>query len=288
MEVLKKNIIKVNTMIPSNPLIPVPFRVEAIKQEIADTFTLNLLPNGEGGSFAFLPGQFNMLYVFGHGEVPISMSGDPSDPNRLVHTIRNVGGVTSALQNIKAGDYLGVRGPYGRPWPMEATKGKHVLIMAGGLGIAPLRPCIYQLLSSGQNAASVTILYGTRSPDTILYEKELKKWAEQVKVGLTVDNSTTKWDGHVGVVTDLLKYLTMDTQNLVAFICGPEIMMRFSAYALIDRGVAASDIYVSMERNMKCALGFCGRCQYGPHFVCKDGPVFSFDEVKHLFKIREV
>ncbi len=273
---------------PSNILAPVPFRIKEVKQELSNTFTLTLVPTKEETPCVYLPGQFNMLYIFGYGEVAISMSGDPSETENLVHTIRNVGGVTAALQRLKTGDFVGVRGPFGRPWPMEATRGKQVLIMAGGLGLAPLRPAIYQLLAQGFSADNLTILYGTRSPDTILFEQELENLGGQVQVRQTVDNATHDWKGRVGVVTDLLKYITIDPINTVAFICGPEVMMRFSAYALMDRGVLASDIYVSMERNMKCAVGFCGRCQYGPHFVCKDGPVFSFEEVQHLFKIREL
>ncbi|MEO0330069.1 MAG: FAD/NAD(P)-binding protein, partial [Bacteroidota bacterium] len=237
--------------------------------------------------FAFAPGQFNMLYAFGHGEVPISMSGNTADSDKLVHTIRNVGSVTAALQKLKVGDSVGVRGPFGSSWPLEAAKGKNILVIAGGLGLAPLRSAIYYLLANPLDYGIISLLYGTRDPSSILFADELDEWSQSISVGLTVDSATPDWKGRVGVVMDLLS--PQDSfQNTVALVCGPEIMMRFCAYALLDRGLTSEDIYVSMERNMKCALGFCGRCQYGPYFVCHDGPVFSFDRVERLFKIREV
>ena len=268
-----------------NPLEPVPFRIEAVKQELSDCFTLTLRG---AEAFSFQPGQFNMLYVFGNGEVPISMSGDPRKPEHLIHTIRDVGAVTAALGRLAAGDTVGVRGPFGSAWPVEAAKGKDVLIMAGGLGLAPLRPALYHILANRADYGSVTLLYGTRSPEVVLYPEELAQWPEAMDVALTVDSAGPDWDGHVGVVTELLEGRALDPANTAAFVCGPEIMMRFCALALIDRGVAPAQIFVSMERNMKCALGLCGRCQYGPFFVCKDGPVFSFDTVERLFKIREL
>ena len=269
-----------------NPLEPVPYRIEAVKQELPDCFTLSL--DCGAAPFSFAPGQFNMLYVFGHGEVPISMSGDPAQTGKLTHTIRNVGSVTAALQCLTAGDTVGVRGPFGSAWPVEESKGKDVLIMAGGLGLAPLRPAIYHLLANKNDYGTVTLLYGTRTPETVLFADELEEWAGQINTLATVDSAGPDWRGSVGVVTDLLHGRKIDPENTAAFVCGPEIMMRFCARALQDKGLSASQIYVSMERNMKCAIGFCGCCQYGPYFVCKDGAVFSFDAVERLFKIREV
>ncbi len=266
---------------------PTPFRIEERKQELSDCFTLTLRPSVNSGSFTFAPGQFNMLYAFGHGEVPISMSGNPADSNILVHTIRNVGSVTAALQKLKVGDTVGIRGPFGRSWPLEAAKGKNILVIAGGLGLAPLRPAIYYLLAHRSDYGTIDLLNGTRDPSSILFADELEEWAQSINVSLTVDSATPGWKGQVGVVTDLLPQQD-SFQNTVALVCGPEIMMRFCAYALLDRGLASEDIYVSMERNMKCAIGFCGRCQYGSYFICHDGPVFSFDRVERLFKIREV
>jgi NAD(P)H-flavin reductase len=274
------------TVPQANPMEPVPFRIEKVTAELPDCFTLTL--SCDKAPFLFAPGQFNMLYVFGHGEVPISMSGDPAHPEKLVHTIRNVGSITAALQKLKSGDTVGIRGPFGSSWPLERAKGRNILIMAGGLGLAPLRPALYYLLSNTDQYGTISLLYGTRTPDTVLFTDELAQWTEKMNVALTVDSAGPDWNGHVGVVTELLNSRNIDPQNTIALLCGPEIMMRFCAQSLLDKELAASDIYVSMERNMKCALGFCGRCQYGPHFICKDGPVFSFDQVARLFKVREI
>jgi NAD(P)H-flavin reductase len=229
-----------------------------------------------------------MLYVFGHGEVPISMSGDPNRPEKLVHTIRHVGSVTAALQTLKPGDTVGVRGPFGSSWPLAEAKGKNVLIMAGGLGLAPLRPVIYQLMANTGHYGKLTLLYGTRTPDSILFAEELQHWSKHIDTVITVDSAGVGWEGRVGVITGLLKDRTINPETTIALLCGPEIMMRFCAYALQDKGLDAAQIYLSMERNMKCALGFCGRCQYGPYFICRDGAVFAFNQVERLFKLREV
>jgi NAD(P)H-flavin reductase len=267
---------------------PAPFRIREVAAELDDCFTLTLNPPGPDPSFTFAPGQFNMIYVFGHGEVPISMSGDPASPQTLVHTIRRVGPVTDALGRLKPGEAVGVRGPFGSAWPLEQAHGKNVLVLAGGLGLAPLRPAIYHLLSHAARYRSASLLYGSRSPNTLLFAAELESWAARINLAVTVDSAGPGWRGHVGVVTDLLEGRDIDPANTVALLCGPEIMMRFCARALMDMGLPATAIHVSMERNMKCALGFCGRCQYGPHFICQNGPVFSFDQVERLFKIREL
>jgi len=266
---------------------PVPFKIEKVVPELPDSFTLTLTPQEAEPPFVFAPGQFNMLYAFGHGEVPISLSGNPADTGKLIHTIRNVGSVTAALQKLRAGDSVGVRGPFGSSWPIEAARDRNVLIMAGGLGLAPLRSAIYYLLANRSDYGTISLLYGSRDPRSILFADEVEEWSQKIRVSLTVDSASPDWNGQVGVVTELLSQREL-VPNTVALICGPEIMMRFCAYALLDGGLPPADIYVSMERNMKCALGFCGRCQYGPYFVCHDGPVFSFDRVEQLFKIREV
>jgi len=270
----------------SNPLEPIPFQIEEIREESLNCFTLTIACGDT--PFSFQPGQFNMLYVFGHGEVPISVSGDPAKSHSLVHTIRNVGSVTAALQRLKAGDTVGVRGPFGNSWPLEAIKGKDILVVAGGLGIAPLRPALYHLLANRDDYGNVTLLYGTRTPNTLLFGDELGSWAELINMELTVDSADANWQGHVGIITELLEVRDINPASTVALLCGPEIMMRFCAYALLEKGLDAMQIYLSMERNMKCAIGQCGRCQYGPFFICKDGPVFSFDKVKRLFGIREI
>ncbi len=271
-----------------NPMDPIPCRIQRATAELPDTFTLDLAPPSGRSSFSFAPGQFNMLYVFGQGEVAISISGDPASPGKLVHTIRAVGSVTEALQKMRPGESLGVRGPFGNPWPLEAAIGKNVILMAGGLGLAPLRPAIYHLMANAGRYGSLMLLYGARNPESVLYAAELDEWASRIDTGVTVDSAGPGWRGRVGVVTELLANRSLDAASTVALVCGPEIMMRFCARDLLDKGLPASQIYVSMERNMKCALGLCGRCQYGPHFICRNGPVFSFDQVEWLFKIREL
>ncbi len=269
---------------------PHPFRVLDIAEEIPGCMTMRVAPDGAGGDAAFAPGQFYMVYVFGHGEVPISVSGDPVKSGELTFTVMAVGSVTQALCAVKPGAVIGLRGPFGSAWPVEAAKGRDVIVMAGGLGLAPLRPSIYRLLHDRNDYGDIALLYGTRQPDRIVFPQELADWRDEalIDVDVTVDTAGRDWPGKVGVVTELLKGRDVDPGRTSALICGPEIMMRFSAYALLDRGVAAENIHVSMERNMKCAVKMCGRCQYGPFFVCADGPVFAFDRVQRLFRTRDV
>ncbi len=274
--------------LPADPMLPRLFDVLKVKRELADTFTLEL--KSDGGGFGFQAGQFNMLYAFGAGEVPISISGDPGKPGTLVHTIRAVGAVTEAMGRLKPGDTLGVRGPYGTPWPVEQAFGDDLVIVAGGVGLAPLRPAIYQALANREKFGRVSILYGARSPEDILFRKELEQWRGRfdLEVLVTVDRVSGNWGGNVGVVTKLVAKAGFDPMDTTAFVCGPEVMMRFAVDSLEKRGVSTDKIHVSMERNMKCGLGVCGHCQWGPHFVCRDGPVFHFDEIAGLFSVREL
>jgi len=270
-------------------MTPALYRVDRVRREMQDTCTLDLSPANGGPGPAFLPGQFNMLYVFGVGEVPISISGDPTRPESMAHTVRGVGSVTEAIARLKKGEALGVRGPFGQGWPVEKAAGKDVLIIAGGIGLAPLRPVIYSVLASPERFGRLIVLYGARSPAEVLYARELARWRRRgAQVSATVDRSDDGWEGEVGVVTKLIPAASFDPENTAAFICGPEIMMRFTLKELEQAGVADSSIYVSMERNMKCAVGFCGHCQFGPTFLCKDGPVFPYDQVKSLLLTREV
>jgi NAD(P)H-flavin reductase len=269
------------------PLVPRPHRIRRRRRETADTFTLELA--GSGGS-GFRPGQFNMLYVFGTGEVPISMSGDPRRADTFVHTIRAVGPVTRALAALRAGAAVGVRGPFGTPWPLEAATGCDVVLVAGGIGLAPLRPLVYAIAARRRDFGRVVLLYGARSPAELLFRRELERWPRTagIEIAVTVDRATREWAGQVGVVTTLVRRVVADPARTTAFVCGPEIMMRFAAGALSERGVPEAAVFVSMERNMKCAIGFCGHCQLGPTFVCKDGPVFPWPRVRGLLSIREV
>lgn len=272
-----------------DPMLPRLFRIETMKRELSDTFTMTLKAV-DGGVFRFQPGQFNMLYSFGIGEVPISISGDPSDPSVLCHTIRAVGKTSGALAALKPGDTVGVRGPFGSPWPVEDCFGSDLVIMAGGVGLAPVRPAINAVLAQREKFGNVLILYGARTPEDILFAKDLRSWRGRfdLNVQVTVDRVTGRWSGRVGVVTQLIKSGGFDRPHTKALICGPEVMMRFGIQALQEHGVSADRIFVSMERNMKCAVGFCGHCQLGPTFVCKDGPVYRFDSIQEIFKLREL
>jgi NAD(P)H-flavin reductase len=274
----------------SHPMAPSPFRVRKMHRETRDTFTLELQSAGGPGHTPFLPGQFNMLYVFGVGEVPMSITGDPADQNTIVHTTRNVGSVTRAVCNLKRGDMVGLRGPFGSPWPVEEAAGKDVILIAGGIGLAPLRPAICQILSDRAKYGKVILIHGSRTPDDILYQNELAKWRSRLdfRVAVTVDRAPAGWRGSVGVVTTLIPKVSFDPRKAIAMVCGPEVMMRFVVRELESLGVEKSQVYISMERNMKCAVGFCGHCQLGPRFICKDGPVFRYDQIAPLIGIREL
>ncbi len=274
----------------SDPMRPIPYRVQRFHQETDDTFTLNLAPMNGADEFAFAPGQFNMLYVFGVGEVPISISGDPSAPQTLMHTTRAVGAVTRAMRKLKRGAALGVRGPFGSHWPVEQAEGSDVVIVTGGIGLAPLRPALYHLMAAREKYGRVVLLYGARTPEDILFKRELQHWRSHLdlEVYVTVDRATGDWKGNVGIVTTLIPKAPFDPHSSVALVCGPEVMMRFTIQELKKRGLRAENIFVSLERNMKCAVGFCGHCQFGPTFICKDGPVFRFDKIQSFFDKREV
>lgn len=270
--------------------LPHPFVVMRRRRETAETFTLSLTPP-PGTPFTFTPGQFNMLYIFGVGEVPISISGDPARADVVDHTVRAVGAVTRALASLKQGAVVGLRGPFGRGWPLKAARGHDVVIVAGGIGLAPLRPAIHHLLRRRGDYGRVVLLYGARTPADLLYRAELERWRGRfdMEVLVTVDRGDMDWHGHVGVVTTLFRQAErfFDPARTVAFICGPEVMMRFTLREFQNRDVPDDCIFLSLERNMKCALGFCGHCQFGPAFICKDGPVFPYSEIAPFFMLRE-
>lgn len=269
-------------------LIPTLFQVKAITHDTSDVFTLTLTATEEGKKMAFLPGQFNMLYHFGYGEAAISISGDPSNQDALVHTIRAVGSVTQRMRELKPGDEIGVRGPFGSQWPL-LIKDCDVLVIAGGIGLAPLRPALFDLAAHRSQYQDITLLYGTRSPEEIVYKKDLDRWQKQgIKVETTVDRADVSWKGQVGVVTALIKKNMKNPENTLVFICGPEVMIKFAVHELLGTKVDENHIFISLERNMQCAVGFCGRCQYGPYFLCKDGPVFSYAQLQHWLMIKEL
>jgi NAD(P)H-flavin reductase len=267
---------------------PVPFPVKRVVRETRDTVTLELEAHGRG--FPFQPGQFNMLYMPGTGEVPISISGEPGDPSRVVHTVRAYGSVTSRMMTLSRGDWIGVRGPFGQPWPMEDLAGRDVLLVAGGIGIAPLRPVLYRLLGDRDRYGRVTLLYGERTPGDLLYRSQLERWRGRMDldVEVTVDSAREGWRGNVGLVTALIPRSGFEPAGTVAMLCGPEVMMAHAVGQLESMGVRADRIHLSMERNMKCGIGLCGHCQLGPLLVCRQGPVFRYDAVRHLFRKREL
>ena len=270
-------------------MVPEPLEVVSRRQDTADTWTLEL-QRPSGDPLAFAPGQFTMLSAGGAGEVPISISGDPDRPDRLVHTVRAVGLATEAICASEPGRRLAARGPFGEPWPVEqVADGADVVIAAGGIGLAPLRPAILWLLARRERYGRLVLLYGGRSPDQLLYHDELGSWADRgMEVLVTVDSAGPEWLGRVGVVTRLVSRAGLAGGNGFAMACGPEVMMRFTVAALREAGVDGDRVFVSMERNMQCGIGHCGHCQLGPTLVCRDGPVYRWSELEPWLAIREL
>jgi NAD(P)H-flavin reductase len=273
-----------------DPMLPMPFRIADHIQETSDTFTLELVPAGVSRMREFTPGQFNMLYVFGIGDAAISLCGDPARPESLFHTVRVVGAVTEAMSKLEPGATIGVRGPFGNGWPMEEADGKDVLLIAGGIGLAPLRGALHRLLEHRERYGIIALLYGARTPHDIIYSIELEHLQHSCEVipSVTVDHPTPDWRGKVGVVTKLIAPIPFEASNTIAMICGPEAMMRRSARALQLRNIPDNRIYLSMERNMECAAGLCVHCQLGPEFICRDGPIFRYDRIQSWLNIPEL
>lgn len=269
-------------------LIPTLYQVTSITHESSDVFTLALTAKEGVGRTPFLPGQFNMLYQFGFGEVAISISGNPSHQEELTHTIRAVGSVTKRMQALKVGEEIGVRGPFGSCWP-SLKESCDVLLIAGGIGLAAFRSILFHLAAHKDPSQNITLLYGARNPHDLIYKKELEGWRQQgITVETTVDYADVSWKGQVGVVTQLIKKNMRTPHNTFVLICGPEIMIKFAVQELLGAKVAEKHIFISLERHMQCAVGFCGRCQYGPYFLCKDGPIFSYEQLRHWLMIKEL
>jgi len=264
-----------------NPLVPLRARIADIRAETADTRTYTLHP-GEGAFGPPRPGQFNMVGYPGVGEAPISLSSLPRN-GTFQHTIRAAGRVTGFLARLKRGDELFLRGPYGAGWPMEeAARG--LVIVAGGLGLAPVRPVVHEIAADRGAFGEVSLLAGARDPMSMLYRDEVEEWKRHMRVLLTVDEVPhgAQWGHEVGLITALLDRIRIDPERTAAFVCGPEIMMRFAARTLIMKGMPPSRVFVSLERRMKCGVAQCGHCQHGSKFVCRDGPVFAYGEVSGL------
>jgi NAD(P)H-flavin reductase len=266
-------------------------RIADIRSEVAGVFTYDLVYDDAdvAAAYRFEPGQFNMLYLPGVGESAISISSDPSKRDRLSHTVRVAGNVTQALSRRKVGERIGVRGPFGSNWPMEACRGHDVVIACGGIGLAPLRPAVCHILNHRNDYGRVILLYGARTPNDLLFTDEYDAWRDgHIEIETTVDIGDATWQGHIGVVPVLFYRLRLKAEQTSVMTCGPEIMIRFVVFEALARKVRPEDIYVSMERNMSCAMGLCGHCQLGPYFVCKDGPVFNFRQVESYFSLEDM
>jgi NAD(P)H-flavin reductase len=274
-----------------------PTRVGVIQRIVPETSESSTYwmtwRDGDGEGYAFEPGQFNMLYLFGIGEVAISISSDPGHPERLGHTIRHVGRVTNAFRRLQPGDEVGIRGPFGKPWPLHEAEGGDLLVIAGGVGVCPVRPAIEWAMRNRERYHRLLLLLGARTPDLLPYRDQLDEWISlmarlDVELHLTVDEAEQDWPYDVGVVTTLFPKARIEAVRTTAFMCGPEIMMRFAGRGLLELGVPAERVWVSTERHMECGIGLCGHCQLGPWFVCSDGPVFRYDLVKELLEVREL
>lgn len=268
-------------------MVPSRHRITARHPELDGVVTLELTPL-DGAAVPARPGQFTMLWAFGVGEVPISYSGLPGASPAARHTIRAVGATTRALCDLPTGAVVGVRGPFGTSWPLPGAEGGDAVIVAGGIGLAPLRPLVEAVLAPSSGVRRVLVLLGARSPGQVLYRDELDRWrAAGAEVRVTVDAASPAWRGDVGVVTRLVAAADLDPDRTHAFVCGPEPMMRLCARSLVDRGVDPTRVVVSLERSMTCAVAHCGRCQVGPTLVCRDGPVMTWQAARPLLEVRE-
>jgi len=269
-------------------MVPRTATVRAIRPEAYGISTFSLEYNDPGTPHGFQSGQFNMICLPGFGEVAISICSDPNMPRIMEHTIRYAGSVTRAIGRLRVGDTVGMRGPYGTPWPMQLAEGKDLMIVSGGIGLAPLRPVILEVLHRRRSFGRVLLLYGGRTPQDLLYTNEFEKWQDGgIEMHVSVDRADETWKGQVGVIPMAFYRTRLDHRNTLVFSCGPEIMMRFVIYEAMARRIPKDAIYVSMERNMKCAIGFCGHCQLGPVFICKQGPIFRFSQIEPFFGREE-
>jgi NAD(P)H-flavin reductase len=266
-------------------------RIREIRQEVPGIATYELAFEDEpfAQQYSFQPGQFNMMYLPGFGESAISISSDPERRQTLAHTVRVVGNVTQALSRLQIGDQVGLRGPFGTCWPTESCHGMDIVIAAGGVGLAPLRPALYHIMNHRQQYGRVFLLYGARTPNDLLYTAQYEAWREAgIEVEITVDLGDAGWQGHIGVVPMLFYRLRLDASRTCVFTCGPEIMMRFVIFEAFARRVPAERVYLSMERKMMCGMGFCGHCLLGPAFVCKDGPVFTYQQIEPFLHTEDL
>jgi len=269
-----------------NEYIPHPAIVDSIRSESFDTKTFKVVFEDEklAASFSYKPGQFAQLSLLGIGEAPISVTSSPCSRGFLEFTIRAVGRLTRAMHQLKPADKIYVRGPYGNCFPFEEVKGKDLYFVAGGIGLPPLRSLINSVFDKREEFGRIKVLYGAKTPDELCFKEELKRWQQitDTEVLLTVDKADKDWEGNVGVVTTLWNKVDITSSGGVAYVCGPPIMIRFVVKKLIDTGFEDGNIYITLERYMKCGIGKCGHCNIGAKFVCIDGPVFSCGQLKEL------
>jgi sulfhydrogenase subunit gamma (sulfur reductase) len=272
----------------------IPLEAEVVdrvdESEEIFTLALRLVDPRRHDEYRFEPGQFNMLYLYGVGEIAISIVGDPRTPELLQHTIRTVGRVTRGFARLGKGDRIGLRGPFGRGWPLAQAHGRDVVVITGGLGCAPVVPVINHVLDRRSEHGRVAILQGVKHSDDLIWRERYEKWDREpfTQVLLAADVSGPEWRGYRGRVTGLIEQLEVDFANSVTMMCGPEIMMAASAARMVERGADPDSVWLSMERNMQCGVGHCGHCQFGQKFVCRDGPVFPYGEIRTLFGERGI
>ncbi|WP_148338834.1 FAD/NAD(P)-binding protein [Aquicella siphonis] len=271
-----------------DPYLPVEAEVVKCTHESSSIFTLHVsfAERHHHHLYSFYPGQFNMVYLYGVGEVAISIVSDPEETHIISHTIRALGRVTRALQRLQPGDRIGIRGPFGRGWPLHKVQGKDIVVVTGGLGCAPTVSIINYILARRNQYGNLKILQGVKHSDDFIFRKQYEKWQQSphTEIHIAADQAGPKWPWNVGYVTDMIQTLELNPDKTICMMCGPEMMMHTAISALDRQGIPEQAIYLSMERNMECGIGHCGHCQYGGLFVCKDGPVFAYPEIKGLFR----
>jgi NAD(P)H-flavin reductase len=271
-----------------NPFLPDLAQIAAIRDETSDTktFTLGFLDPARWEAFRYRPGQFAEVSVFGAGEAPFCLASPRQGADTFDITVRAVGAVTDALHALAVGDAVGVRGPLGNGFPFDEVKGKDILFVAGGIGLPPLRPLIWETLGERASFRTITLLYGARTPADLVYRDDLERWRarDDMKLLVTVDSADGDWKGNVGVVGSLFSQIQVAPAETVAFVCGPPIMIRFVTQDLLKLGLAEDSIITTLERHMRCGVGKCNHCLIGDKYVCTDGPVFTYRQVKSMME----
>jgi sulfhydrogenase subunit gamma (sulfur reductase) len=279
-------------VVMQNPYIPYPVEVAKIITEVdtkdIKTFRFEFVHKEDEAKFAYIPGQFAELSIYGKGESPIGIASSPTQPGYIEFTVQRAGVVTSALHDMEEGTLMGVRGPFGNSWPIEYLEGKNIVIVGGGFAFTTLRSLLNYMIheSNRSRFGNITVIYGARNPGLLIYKNELDEWAKRsdINLNVTVDKGDAGWKGREGFVPTVCKEVAPSSENAVTVICGPPIMIRFTLPVFFDLGFSKENIITSLEMRMKCGIGKCGRCNVGSKYVCKDGPVFSLAELDKLTK----